>query len=83
MHITRLTTAQALIRFLLAQSSERDGVTQPFFGGCFGIFGHGNIAGMGQALRQYPALRYYQARNEQGMVHTAAAYARHALRLRT
>ncbi len=83
MHMIRLTTAQALRRFLLAQSTERDGVTQPFFGGCFGIFGHGNIAGMGQALRQYPELRYYQARNEQGMVHTAAAYARHALRLRT
>jgi len=79
----RLTTAQALVRYLLSQSTERDGVTQPFFGGCFGIFGHGNIAGVGQALRQYPALRYYQARNEQAMVHTAAAYARHSLRLRT
>lgn len=79
----RLTLAQALIRYLIAQSTERDGVARPFFGGCFGIFGHGNIAGVGEALRQYPALRYYQSRNEQAMVHAAAAYARHSLRLQT
>ncbi len=79
----RLTTAQALIRFLMAQYTERDGVEQPFFAGCFGIFGHGNVAGIGQALLQYPEFRYYQARNEQAMVHAAAAFAKHTNRLRT
>jgi 3D-(3,5/4)-trihydroxycyclohexane-1,2-dione acylhydrolase (decyclizing) len=75
--------AQAVIQFLKNQYTERDGVEQRFFAGCFGIFGHGNVAGIGQALHQYPDFRYYQTRNEQSMVHTAAAYARHALRLRT
>ena len=75
--------AQAIVRFLKQQHSERDGVEQPFFGGCFGIFGHGNVAGMGQALQQYPDFRYFQTRNEQAMVHTAAAYAKHSNRLRT
>jgi 3D-(3,5/4)-trihydroxycyclohexane-1,2-dione acylhydrolase (decyclizing) len=80
----RLTTAQALIRFLAAQRIERDGVEHRFFGGCFGIFGHGNVAGIGQALHQHPdLLTYYQARNEQAMVHTAAAYARMRNRLGT
>ena len=78
----RLTMAQALIRFLAAQRVERDGVTRPFFAGVFGIFGHGNVAGVGQALQQYPdLLRYYQSRNEQAQVHTAAAYARMTNRL--
>lgn len=77
----RLTMAQAIVRFLSAQQVERDGVSQPFFGGCFGIFGHGNVAGIGQALQQYPQLRYYQTRNEQAMVHTAAAFAKHRNRL--
>jgi 3D-(3,5/4)-trihydroxycyclohexane-1,2-dione acylhydrolase (decyclizing) len=73
----RLTAAQALIRFLSAQYVERDGVEQRFFGGCFGIFGHGNVAGIGEALYETPdLLTYYQARNEQGMVHTAVGYAR-------
>src|SRR5438046_10407104 len=76
----RLTAAQALVRFLAAQYVERDGERQRFFGGCFGIFGHGNVAGIGQALLQHPELlRYHQARNEQAMVHTAAAYARNRL----
>ena len=75
--------AQAIVRFLKNQYSERDGVEQPFFGGCFGIFGHGNVAGIGQALQQYPDFRYYQTRNEQAMVHTAAAYAKHSNRMRT
>ncbi len=75
--------AQAIVRFLKNQFSERDGVEQPFFGGCFGIFGHGNVAGIGQALQQYPDFRYYQTRNEQAMVHTAAAYAKHSNRMRT
>jgi 3D-(3,5/4)-trihydroxycyclohexane-1,2-dione acylhydrolase (decyclizing) len=79
----RLTMAQAIVRFMDSQYSERDGVEQKFFAGCFGIFGHGNVAGMGQALQQYPAFRYYQTRNEQAMVHTAAAFAKHSNRLRT
>ncbi len=83
MKTERLTMAQAIVRFLKAQHSERDGVEQAFFGGCFGIFGHGNVAGMGQALQQYPDFRYYQTRNEQAMVHTAAAYAKHSNRMRT
>ena len=80
----RLTMAQALVRFLSAQSSERDGNRQQFFGGVFGIFGHGNVAGVGQALDQLGGeLRYYQCRNEQAMVHTAAAFAKATNRLRT
>ena len=80
---TRLTMAQAIVRFMQQQISERDGVERPFFAGCFGIFGHGNVAGMGQALQQTPDFRYYQTRNEQAMVHTAAAFAKHSNRLRT
>jgi 3D-(3,5/4)-trihydroxycyclohexane-1,2-dione acylhydrolase (decyclizing) len=80
----RLTMAQALVRFLGAQLSERDGRQQKLLGGVFGIFGHGNVAGIGQALHQSGgALRYYQCRNEQAMVHTAAAFAKATNRLRT
>jgi len=79
----RLTVAQALIKFLKHQFVERDGRVQPFFAGCFGIFGHGNIAGVAQALRENPDFRYYLARNEQAMVHTAAAYAKMKNRLQT
>ena len=80
----RLTMAQALVRFLASQYVERDGEEQRFFAGCFGIFGHGNVAGVGQALLEYEDdLTYYQARNEQGMVHAAAAYARQKDRLQT
>ncbi len=79
----RLTTAQAVVRFLTPQYVERDGETQPFFAGCFGIFGHGNLAGIVQALQQCGDLRYYQCRNEQAMVHTAAAYAKMKNRLQT
>ncbi len=76
--------AQALVRFLSMQMSERDGRRQPFFAGVFGIFGHGNVAGVGQALDQMSdRLRYYQCRNEQAMVHTAAAFAKMSNRLRT
>src|SRR5437016_2625109 len=78
-----MTMAQAVIAFLKNQYVERDGVEQPFFAGCFGIFGHGNIAGIGQALQQMPEFRYYQARNEQAMVHIAAAYAKTKNRLQT
>ena len=84
----RLTVGQAVVRFLAAQRSERDGVTHPLFAGCFGIFGHGNVAGVGQALLEAEvlspgALPYVTARNEQGMVHAAAAYARMRNRLST
>jgi len=87
---TRLTVAQAIVRFLERQYVERDGVESAFFAGCWGIFGHGNVAGIGQALleREQAAnqtgervLRYLQARNEQAMVHAAVGYARHRDRL--
>jgi 3D-(3,5/4)-trihydroxycyclohexane-1,2-dione acylhydrolase (decyclizing) len=82
--MARLTAAQALIRFLAAQHVERDGVEGRFFEGCFGIFGHGNVAGIGQALYQDPdLLTYYQARNEQAMVHTAVGFTRMRNRLAT
>src|SRR5919201_1444192 len=77
-----LTAAQALVRFVTAQHVERDGIEHRFFGGCFGIFGHGNVAGIGEALYESPELlTYYQPRSEQGMVHTAAGYARMQNRL--
>jgi 3D-(3,5/4)-trihydroxycyclohexane-1,2-dione acylhydrolase (decyclizing) len=79
----RMTMAQAVIAFLKNQYIERDSLEQPFFAGCFGIFGHGNIGGIGQALQQMPEFRYYQARNEQAMVHAATAYAKTRNRLQT
>jgi 3D-(3,5/4)-trihydroxycyclohexane-1,2-dione acylhydrolase (decyclizing) len=79
----RLTMAQALVSFLKQQYVERDGLEQPFFAGVFGIFGHGNVGGIGQALQQIPELRFYQSRNEQAQVHIAAAYARMKNRLQT
>jgi 3D-(3,5/4)-trihydroxycyclohexane-1,2-dione acylhydrolase (decyclizing) len=80
--MTRLTVAQALVRFLAAQHVERDGQRQRFFAGCLGIFGHGNVAGLGQALQQHhDLLPYHPARNEQAMVHLAAGYARQRNRL--
>lgn len=89
----RLTVAQATVRFLANQYVERDGERTKFFAGCFGIFGHGNVAGLGQALLQNeiddhrdgtaPSLRYVLGRNEQAMVHSAAAYARMKDRLQT
>ncbi|MDA0185580.1 3D-(3,5/4)-trihydroxycyclohexane-1,2-dione acylhydrolase (decyclizing) [Solirubrobacter phytolaccae] len=80
----RLTVAQALVRFLSVQFSERDGVEQRLIAGCFGIFGHGNVAGVGQALLESQAeLPFYHARNEQAMVHTAVGYARQKNRLST
>ncbi|MBA3255298.1 MAG: 3D-(3,5/4)-trihydroxycyclohexane-1,2-dione acylhydrolase (decyclizing), partial [Pyrinomonadaceae bacterium] len=82
MKTQRLTTAQALIRFLQNQYVERDENERPFFAGVWGIFGHGNVAGVGQALQQTPGLTYYLARNEQAMVHTATAYAKMSNRLR-
>ena len=80
----KMTVAQALVRFLAAQEIERDGERRRFFAGCFGIFGHGNLAGLGQALQQHQdLLPYHQARNEQAMVHVAAGYARQRNRLGT
>ena len=84
----RLTVAQATVRFLAGQYSERDGEERRLIPGCFGIFGHGNVAGVGQALLEAKLtgsadLPYYLARNEQGMVHTAAGFARMSNRLQT
>ena len=84
----RLTTAQALVRFLAAQYSERDGIEQRLIPGVWGIFGHGNVAGLGQALLQAARtgeadLPYYLARNEQAMVHASAAFAKMKNRLQT
>lgn len=82
MKTVRLTVAHALVRFLAAQYVERDGVENRFIEGCFGIFGHGNLTGIGQALQESPDLiTYYQARNEQAMVHTAAGFAKMRNRL--
>ncbi|WP_017622790.1 3D-(3,5/4)-trihydroxycyclohexane-1,2-dione acylhydrolase (decyclizing) [Nocardiopsis chromatogenes] len=84
----RLTTSQALVRFLAAQYSERDGERQRLIPGVWGIFGHGNVAGLGQALLQAATtgeadLPYYPARNEQAMVHASAAFAKMRDRLQT
>lgn len=84
----RLTVAQAFVRFLGAQYSERDGVEHRLVEGCFGIFGHGNLAGVGEALleeelRAPGRLPYWTGRNEQGMVHAAVGYARMRNRLST
>jgi len=79
----RLTTAQAIVSYLQNQYVSRDGKQHHFFEGCFGIFGHGNVAGMGQALEQTPSFPYYLCRNEQAMVHTATAFAKMSNRLRT
>jgi 3D-(3,5/4)-trihydroxycyclohexane-1,2-dione acylhydrolase (decyclizing) len=84
----RLTVAQAVVRFLASQYSERDGMRQRLIPGCFGIFGHGNVAGIAQALlqaheRNEAELKYYLARNEQAMVHASVGFARMKNRLQT
>jgi 3D-(3,5/4)-trihydroxycyclohexane-1,2-dione acylhydrolase (decyclizing) len=80
----RLTMAQAIVKYLEQQYSERDGQSRRFIPGLFGIFGHGNVAGLGQAVLEYPSsLTYFQPRNEQSMVHTASGYAKANLRLAT
>ena len=71
-----ITMAQALVGFLKNQYVERDGVENRFFEGAWGIFGHGIIAGLGQALQQNPDFPYYLCRNEQGAVHIATAFAK-------
>ena len=76
----RLTVAQCIIRFLQNQFVERDGKEYAFFAGCFGIFGHGNVAGIGQALEQDSGLQYSLFRNEQAMVHAAVAFAKATFR---
>ena len=80
----RLTMAQAIVKFLQAQYSERDGKRRRFIPAIFGIFGHGNVAGLGQALQEYGAeLPYFQPHNEQSMVHTASGFAKANRRLAT
>jgi 3D-(3,5/4)-trihydroxycyclohexane-1,2-dione acylhydrolase (decyclizing) len=86
----RLTVGQAIVRFLAAQCSERDGMGHRLIEGCFGIFGHGNVAGLGQGLLEAElsqdkdgGLKYLQGRNEQAMVHAAAAFARTRNRMST
>lgn len=76
MNTVRKTMAQALITFLRQQRVERDGEQHSFFGGMLGIFGHGNVAGVGQALAQTPEFRYMLVRNEQAAVHMATGYAK-------
>ena len=81
--MNRLTVAQAIVAFLSNQYSNRDSCELRFFAGCFGIFGHGNVAGIGQALEQDRRLPYYLCRNEQAMVHTARASSKASFRRRT
>src|SRR5947209_1705590 len=83
MKTRRLTMAQALVLFLKNQFVERDGQETRFFAGAWGIFGHGCIAGVGQALQQNPDFPYYLCRNEQGAVHIATGFAKASNRLRT
>jgi 3D-(3,5/4)-trihydroxycyclohexane-1,2-dione acylhydrolase (decyclizing) len=83
MSTRRVTMAQALVGFLKNQYVERDGNEQVFFAGAWGIFGHGNVAGLGQALQQNPDFRYYLCRNEQAAVHIATAFAKAKNRLST
>jgi 3D-(3,5/4)-trihydroxycyclohexane-1,2-dione acylhydrolase (decyclizing) len=78
-----MTMAQALIQFLKQQYVERDGREHAFFAGMLGIFGHGNVAGIGQALQQNPDFRYILVRNEQAGVHLATGFAKASNRLRT
>ncbi len=82
MKTRRMTMAQALIAFLKNQFVERDGREHQFFAGMLGIFGHGNVAGIGQALQQNPDFKYVLVRNEQSSVHFAAGYAKASNRLR-
>src|SRR5271163_2027173 len=80
----RLTVGQALVRFVAKQYVERDGRQNRFIEGIWGIFGHGNVAGLGQGiveLSREEGLRFFRPQNEQAMVHTAAAYAKHRNRL--
>ena len=86
MDTVRLTVGQAIVRFIARQFIERDGQQQRFIVGVWGIFGHGNVAGLGQALEELgevEELPYLRPQNEQAQVHIAAAFARHRNRLQT
>jgi 3D-(3,5/4)-trihydroxycyclohexane-1,2-dione acylhydrolase (decyclizing) len=79
----RLTAAQALVRYLAALSADTGSGVKPLFGGVFAIFGHGNVAGIGEALYRYrDQLPTYRAHNEQAMAHAAIAYAKASMRRR-
>ena len=79
----RLTTAQAIIKFLKNQYVQRDGKENQFFAGVLGIFGHGNVAGIGQALQENLDFPYVPVRNEQAGVHLACGFAKMKNRLQT
>jgi 3D-(3,5/4)-trihydroxycyclohexane-1,2-dione acylhydrolase (decyclizing) len=85
MKTIRTTTAAAVVRFLQAQYVRRDGVEHRLINGVAGIFGHGNVSGLGQAIEEFggSALPFYQPKNEQAMVHMAIAYAKTKQRLGT
>lgn len=83
MKTKRLTVGQAIVLFLKNQYVERDGIEHRFFAGCLGIFGHGIVAGVGEALQENPDFRYIMTRNEQASVHIASAYAKMKNRLGT
>ena len=83
MKTRRLTMAQALVSFLTNQDVERDGKRHAFFAAMLGIFGHGNVAGIGQALQDHPQLKYIPVRNEQSGVHLACGFAKASNRLRS
>ena len=83
---SRLTTGQAVVRFLARQFVERDGRENRFIDGIWAIFGHGNVAGLGQGIVEFgqaEGLKFFRPQHEQAMVHTAAAYAKHRNRLAT
>lgn len=85
-HHQRMTVGQAIVRFLAAQHSERDGRRERLIAGTWGIFGHGNVAGLGQALAELSGvvgMPFHRPQNEQAAVHAAAAYARHTRRRST
>ena len=82
----RLTVGQALVRYLASQYSERDGVSRRLIPSAWAVLGHGNVAGLGQALQEsgpQVGLPTYRPQNEQAMVHAAAAFAKHSNRLAT
>src|SRR6202040_1547175 len=83
---SRLTTGQAVVRFLAHQFAERDGHENRFIDGIWAIFGHGNVAGLGQGIVEFSqaeGLKFFRPQHEQAMVHAAAAYAKHRNRLAT
>src|SRR4051812_32964683 len=84
MKTARMTAAQAIVRFLSQQYTSRDDQERRLFAGMFGVFGHGNVTGIGQALEEVGgAPRYYPPKNKQARVHPAAAFAKMNTRLST